>query len=313
MLRQRIKELDELADVENRMISNGINRKFEQLNFQDRISELYKPITNKIDEQIKSNNDNVLKILESNKLALEGSKNLAIDEYKENHPLIISNNSNSSKQNNATFHKLTDNGEFQTFAVNNSKKEVSINLNKSTGQMNVISKNGEIIPIKRTDGLIKLLFDTSDEPNLDNVTNDDYNEWKNIYNAIGTNIGSSKKAEVIDKKFNPNHNPDKYKSKRTKTKTSIPTILSDREPQFLPQDIIDNFNQSRTGSGLKELLITIPSTVEEIVKRVTVLKAAYNAGHSNVKQELTSLLDNLLTRKIITKEKYLDFLSKNDN
>ena len=40
------------------------------------------------------------------------------------------------------------------------------------------------------------------------------------------------------------------------------------------------------------------------MKRLGALSSAYKAGHRNVLKEMTSILDNLLERKIITKKQY---------
>ena len=43
-------------------------------------------------------------------------------------------------------------------------------------------------------------------------------------------------------------------------------------------------------------------------KRLTVLSSAYKAGHTNVLQEMTAILDDLIERKIINKQQYIKYL-----
>ena len=47
----------------------------------------------------------------------------------------------------------------------------------------------------------------------------------------------------------------------------------------------------------------------KVMKRLSVLSSAYKAGHTNVLQEMTSILDDLLERKIITKKQYQNFIN----
>ena len=44
------------------------------------------------------------------------------------------------------------------------------------------------------------------------------------------------------------------------------------------------------------------------MKRLSVLLTAYKAGHTNVLQEMTEILDDLVERKIINKKQYLEYL-----
>ena len=65
----------------------------------------------------------------------------------------------------------------------------------------------------------------------------------------------------------------------------------------------------KKGDGITSKTFFISSDPHEILKRVNVLVASYRLGHSNVIEELTSLLDELLKLKKITKRQYLEFLS----
>ena len=45
------------------------------------------------------------------------------------------------------------------------------------------------------------------------------------------------------------------------------------------------------------------------MKRLSVLSSAYKAGYTNVLKEMTSILDDLLERKIINKKQYREFIN----
>ena len=46
--------------------------------------------------------------------------------------------------------------------------------------------------------------------------------------------------------------------------------------------------------------------MKKIMKRFGVLSSAYKAGHTN---EMTTILDDLLERKIITQKQYQEFIN----
>jgi len=62
-LKNRLTELNSLANVEKKMIVNGIDKKLEQLNFQQKIGEMYKPIT----DQLKLQNESIQKLIATKK------------------------------------------------------------------------------------------------------------------------------------------------------------------------------------------------------------------------------------------------------
>ena len=49
------------------------------------------------------------------------------------------------------------------------------------------------------------------------------------------------------------------------------------------------------------------SELSRAMKRLSVLSSAYKAGHTNVLQEMTEILDDLIERKIINKKQYLKY------
>ena len=63
------------------------------------------------------------------------------------------------------------------------------------------------------------------------------------------------------------------------------------------------------GSGLKKDYITLPSDPAELVDRLTLLSGSKDAGNTGVYNEMVSICDELLKKKIIGKGQYKQFLS----
>ena len=63
------------------------------------------------------------------------------------------------------------------------------------------------------------------------------------------------------------------------------------------------------GSGLKKNYVTLPSDPSELVDRLTLLAGSKDAGNTGVYNEMVSICDELLKKKIIGKEQYKKFLS----
>ena len=63
------------------------------------------------------------------------------------------------------------------------------------------------------------------------------------------------------------------------------------------------------GSGLKKNYVTLPSDPSELVDRLTLLAGSKEAGNTGVYNEMVSICDELLKKKIIGKGQYKEFLS----
>ena len=63
------------------------------------------------------------------------------------------------------------------------------------------------------------------------------------------------------------------------------------------------------GSGLKKDYVTLSSDPSELVDRLTLLAGSKDAGNTGVYNEMVSICDELLKRKIIGKGQYKQFLS----
>ena len=110
-LSKKMDNLEKLVKIQNELKAKTIDRKLTQLNFYDRTSKLFQPITDTIEEGTKDINEN-LKILE-NTLNQQNLK--AIEGIKPNLPITLKPNSLDKLSKTWTFNQLEDG----TFLLNN--------------------------------------------------------------------------------------------------------------------------------------------------------------------------------------------------
>ena len=121
-------------------------------------------------------------------------------------------------------------------------------------------------------------------------------QWRNLYSHVWFNRfafmkdgnGMFKKEEEQAKKY--------LKSK------------NERITEFTKNIIRKKLNK-QTGSGLKKNYVTLPSDPCELVDRLTLLAGSKDAGNTGVYNEMVSICDELLKKKIIGKGQYKEFLS----
>ena len=142
--------------------------------------------------------------------------------------------------------------------------------------------------------------------------------WKNIYSRIWYNrfmfMGKDRLESDIEKNHMFDIKNDKLKWGKTndETKKLINSILKtekvdfDRKKYKTPrkEKLIE-----KTGSGLKKNYVTIPSDPSKLVDRLTLLAGSKDAGNTGVYNEMVSICDELLKKKIIGKGQYKLFLS----
>ena len=66
---------------------------------------------------------------------------------------------------------------------------------------------------------------------------------------------------------------------------------------------------NQTGKGVKKNYVTLPSDPTELVNRLELLIGSKDAGNTGVYNEIVSICDELLKKKIIGKGQYKQFLS----
>ena len=158
-----------------------------------------------------------------------------------------------------------------------------LKFNKISKELTIFPNDGsQEIKTKINKGIKTLLFDI--HPNTSIITGEDFNEYLKIYKIIGDKPGASHRINnIINTKSN---------------KDALNLILNN----FNKSKLVKQTKRPTLGKGLVD-------SKEKIMKRLGVLSSAYKAGHTNVLKEMTSILDDLLERKTITKKQYQEFIN----
>ena len=142
--------------------------------------------------------------------------------------------------------------------------------------------------------------------------------WKNIYSPIWYNrflyMDDERKNSDDEKRhmFNVKNDEKKWEKTNNETKGLINSILKTEKVKFdrrkYKKPTRENLTE-KTGGGLKKNYVTLPSNPLELVDRLTLLSGSKDAGNTGVYNEMVSICDELLKRKIIGKGQYKQFLS----
>ena len=242
---QALEYLKQLNDICENLKAKSIDKRLTELNFIDRTSKLFSPITKAVEKQTKNINSDVLKKSINSSSSVSAIKSLSILAP----PLQgLSNNS---------FFKgvyRTDEGTF--YGIKGSPQLIVKKIGNDNFVQTIKSDGtyGNEIPL--TKGLHTLLFDSEDKIDNKGIKIEDIITRDEIYKDIEVKPGSSRRAKNIDN----------YKN----------YLLSNQ--------------QSKTGKGLAlERALRLQS---KALKRSSVLSSAYKAGHTNVLQEMTEILDD---------------------
>ena len=119
------------------------------------------------------------------------------------------------------------------------------------------------------------------------------NQWDNVFSHIWFN----KFFYMTDEEIRSDKNKAKYYLNKIEPKIEQKT--KDKIKNALKQ----------TAAGLKKNYVTLPSDPTELVDRLTLLSGSKDAGNTGVYNEMVSICDELLKRKIIGKGQYKQFLS----
>ena len=129
------------------------------------------------------------------------------------------------------------------------------------------------------------------------------NRWVNIYKPIWYN----RFLYMDDVKLKTG-----FQQEQMKRSYQTPTIRKNMTPETkkLIKTYFPNLKgEGLKGSGLKKDYVTLPSDPVELVDRLTLLSGSKDAGNTGVYNEMASICDELLKRKIIGKGQYKQFLS----
>ena len=142
--------------------------------------------------------------------------------------------------------------------------------------------------------------------------------WKNIYSPIWYNrflyMNNERKKtdDEIRHMFNVKNDKKKWEKTNNETKKLINSILKTEKVNFDRRKYNTPTKEKlteKTGGGLKKDYVTLPSDPSELVDRLTLLSGSKDAGNTGVYNEMVSICDELLKRKIIGKGQYKQFLS----
>ena len=123
-------------------------------------------------------------------------------------------------------------------------------------------------------------------------------QWKNIF------------SHIWDERF-AYMTPEMLESERTQKEIAQGKFKPRKIPERYRQKVLKSMRKTRkqTGKGLKKNYVTLPSDPAELVDRLTLLAGSKDAGNTGVYNEMVSICDELLKKKIIGKGQYKQFLS----
>ena len=147
--------------------------------------------------------------------------------------------------------------------------------------------------------------------------------WKNIYSPIWYNRFLYMQPDRLNSEEELRHminvKNDKKKWEKTNDETKklinskFETVDFDRRKYKTPrkEELIEKTGSglSKSGRGLKKNYVTLPSDPIKLVDRLTLLAGSKDAGNTGVYNEMVSICDELLKKKIIGKGQYKQFLS----
>ena len=139
-----------------------------------------------------------------------------------------------------------------------------------------------------------------------NALYDDYGDmkhnklkrWNKIYKPIWYNRFIYMDEERL------NSNIEKEHMKRSLKNYNIRKNMNEHT-----KNLIKSILKEKKGKGLEKNYVTLPSDPDELVDRLTLLAGSKDAGNTGVYNEMVSICDELLKRKIIGKGQYKQFLS----
>ena len=171
--------LEKLVKLQNELKAKTIDRKLTQLNFYDRTSKLFQPITDTIEEGTKDINEN-LKILEN---ALNQQNLKAIEGAKPNLPITLKTNSLDKLPKTWQFNQLKDG----TFLLN--KQPVTIENDTIR-----LSASNTSYPFTNN---FKALLYGEDAKNIDNY--DDLYNYLNFIKESGSSQSAMRYKSLIQR------------------------------------------------------------------------------------------------------------------
>ena len=287
--RKREELIRDLIETRKRIKDNFIARKVGEAEYQTGLTKLFKPVTEtqkatakEITEAQKATAEKFTSELLPIK---EGIEELPTKLFRKIFPSIELKASDITNLGplavNALLQAFTKKNIDLTFGLYATDGKFKIGSEFVNIEDNNIKVNDKIF--EGTPGFWELI--TSKDPNPDNYTEEDLNKYRQL--VILTNSA-----------FQDN-NPDNNKPKSSKSpkwkKIIKPIWIAIKEQQ---ED--EEFEEETEGSGLKIL----PSDPNALIDRFDLLFSSQNAGHTGVRNEIVSILDELKRQGVIKTNEY---------
>ena len=287
--RKREELIRDLIETRKRIKDNFIARKVGEAEYQTGLTKLFKPVTEtqkatakEITEAQKTTAEKFTSELLPIK---EGIEELPTKLFRKIFPSIELKASDITNLGplavNALLQAFTKKNIDLTFGLYAADGKFKIGSEFVNIEDNNIKVNDKIF--EGTPGFWELI--TSKNPNPDNYTKEDLNKYRQL--VILTNTA-----------FQDN-NPDNNKPKSSKSpkwkKMIKPIWVAIKEQQ---ED--EEFEEETEGSGLKIL----PSDPNALIDRFDLLFSSQNAGHTGVRNEIVSILDELKRQGVIKTNEY---------
>ena len=293
--RKREELIRDFIETRKRIKDNFVARKVGESEYQTRLTKLFKPVT-------ETQKATAKEITEAQKATAEkiASELLPIKESIERLPEAISFPAYPAVE--MTKEELTNLGPIATNALMGLASKGGVdrvfglkveNKNFKIGDKKIKIKDDNIIidgvEYKGTPGLWELIM--SDKPQ--NFTEEDFQNYGELLintNAIPQKKNPNKPRSSSSPKWTKIVNPIWEEVKKRKR---LKTIEEEEEDEDDPQP-------STSGTGLK----IIPSDPNALIDRFDLLFSSKKAGHTGVRNEIVSILDELKRQGVIKTNEY---------
>ena len=297
--RKREELIKDFIETRKRIKDNFVAHKVGEAEYQTGLTKLFKPVTETQKATAKEITDaqktTVEKITGELLPIKEGIEELPTKLFKKLFPSIEFKASDI-----INFGPLAVDSKLQAFTKNNI--DLTYGIYAKDGKFKIGSKEVNIednnikvdgIIFEGTPGFWELV--TLKNPNLENYTDEDLNKYQRLVILTNTAYRNN----------NPNQNKPKA-SKSSKWKKIIKPIWEAIKEQEEDEDEYQEFeepedgNPQPSGSGLKIL----PSDPNALIDRFDLLFSSQKAGHTGVRNEIVSILDELKRQGVINVQDY---------
>ena len=305
--RKREALIKDFIETRKRIKDNFVSRKVGETEYQTGLTKLFKPITEtqkatakEITEAQKATTEKFTSELLPIKEGIEG---LPLKLFNQVFPLLEYTKSDISKLGataiNALIKALTKEGVDQTFGLYSKDKMFYMGNKPVIIEQNDIIVDG--IVFEGTPGFWELV--TSKKPNENNYTEEDREKYRQLVLRTNTADRGNNPIDPNDPS-KPNRNPKSNKSyKWKKFIKEIREGIKQQQKAELEEETDEDEEDpqpSTSGTGLTIL----PSDPNALIDRFDLLFTSQKAGHTGVRNEIVSILDELKRQNVINMNTY---------